>query len=372
MSNRMAVAGRGHAVMSRYSALFLAVLCATAAPGVVSTAAAQARASDAEKWEVPRTPDGYPDLQGNWTNVTLTPFEREEGRGPVFTSEEVDAIERPPGQTDGCPPNPGTIACGRVFAQSADAGSNEVRLRGQEYPEVYWDRGSRVAIVDGEPRTSLITNPANGRRPPLTPEAERRVQESRDFRGQFGLYDHPELRPLTERCLMFGSNVGPPMIPNGAYNNNYTIVQTADYVMIHAEVVHDTRIIRLGEPDLLPDHVRPWMGDSWGRWEGDALVVETTNIYPLHTFLGIPPSENLKVIERFTRVDEETILYEFTIDDPTTYTQAWGGEISIKKLNALLYEYACHEGNYGMTGVLSGARYQERMEAQGSSDSRRD
>ena len=171
---------------------------------------------------------------------------------------------------------------------------------------------------------------------------------------------------------MFGSNVGPPMVPNGAYNNNYTIVQTADYVVIHAEVVHDTRIIRLGEPDPVPDHVRPWMGNSWGRWEGDALVVETTNIYPLHTFRGITPTESLKVIERFTRVDEETILYEFTIDDPTTYTQPWGGEIPIRKVDHLLYEYACHEGNYALSNILSGARYQERMEAQGSSDSRRD
>ena len=366
MSSRVAVVGRSHEVMSRYSALLLAVLCATAAPGGVSTTAAQARASDAGKWEVPRTPDGHPDLQGNWTNVTLTPFEREEGRGPVFTWEEVEEIERP---GDGCPPNPGTIACGRP---SRAGSSNEARLSGQEYPEVYWDRGSWVAIVDGEPRTSLVTNPANGRRPPLTPEGERRVQESRDFRGQFGLYDHPELRPLTERCIMFGSNVGPPMVPNGAYNNNYTIVQTADYVMIHAEVVHDTRIIRIGDGPRLPDHVRPWMGDSWGRWEGDALVVETTNIYPLHTFRGIRPTKNLKVIERFTRVDEETILYEFTIDDPTTYTEPWGGEIPFRKFDDLLYEYACHEGNYGMTGVLSGARYQERMEAQGSSDSRRD
>ena len=169
---------------------------------------------------------------------------------------------------------------------------------------------------------------------------------------------------------MFASNVGPPMIPNSAYNNNYTIVQTADYVMIHAEVVHDTRIIRLGAPRPLPDHVRPWMGDSWGRWEGDVLVVETTNIYPLHTFRGIPPSENLKVIERFTRVDDETLLYEFTIDDPTTYTQPWGGEIPWKKLDDLLYEYACHEGNYALANILSGARYEERQAARNQPEQR--
>ena len=352
--------------------VLLAVLCATSAPGVVSTAAAQAPASDAGKWEVPRTPDGHPDLQGNWTNATLTPFEREEDKGPVFTLEEVDALERPAGQTDGCPPNPGTVACGRVDNQGDGSLSNERRLSGAEYSEVYWDRGSRVAIVDGEPRSSLLTHPANGRRPPLTPEGERQVQEYEDFRSQFGLYDHPELRPLGERCIILGSPSGPPMIPNTAYNANYIIVQTADHVMIMSEMVHDARIIRFGEPSPIPEDVRPWFGDSWGRWEGDALVVETTNINPQQSLRGVPPSKHMRVTERFTRVDEETILYEFTVEDPTMYTEAWGGEIPVKKFDAMLYEYACHEGNYSLAGVLSGARYQERMEAQGSSDSRRD
>ena len=209
--------------------------------------------------------------------------------------------------------------------------------------------------------------------PALTPEGERRVRESQDFRGQFDQYDHPELRPLAERCLTsFGSPAGPPMLPNRGYNSNYIIVQTPDHVMIMTEMVHDARIIRIGSGPRLPTHVRPWFGDSWARWEGDALVVETTNIHPQQSLGGVPPSEHMKVTERFTRVDEETILYEFTVEDPTMYTQAWGGEIPIKKLHALLYEYACHEGNYGMTGVLSGARYQERMEAQGSSDSTRE
>ena len=375
MSDRMAVVGRGHAVMSRYSALLLVVLCATAASGVVSTTAAQARASDAEKWEVPRTPDGHPDLQGNWTNITLTPFEREEGRGPVFTWAEVDALERPAGQTDGCPANPGTVACGRVDNRSDESLSDERRLSGAEYSEVYWDRGLRVAIVDGEPRTSLITHPANGRRPALTPEAERQIQESRDFRSQFGLYDHPELRSLSERCILNSSNsnpAGPPMVPRTTYNANLTIVQTADHVMIMVENIHDARIIRIGDGPRLLTHVRPWFGDSWARWEGDALVVETTNINPQQSLRGVPPSEHMRVTERFTRVDEETILYEFTVEDPTMYTQAWGGEIPLMKFDEMLYEFACHEGNYSMSGILSGARYQERMEAQGSSDSRRD
>ena len=357
-------------------AVFLVVFCATAALGVVSTAAAQNRASDTGKWEIPRTPDGHPDLQGNWTNMTLTPFEREEGKGPVFTSEEVDALEQPAGQTEGCPPRPGTVACGRVDNQGDESLSNERRLSGAEYNEVYWDRGSRVAIVDGEPRSSLVTHPVDGHLPALTPEGERRVQESEDFGSRFGLYDHPELRPLGERCIILGSPSGPPMIPNTAYNGNYTIVQTADHVMIMTEMVHDVRIIRIGDGPRLPPHIRPWFGDSWGRWEGDVLVVETTNIDLRQEFsanVGATlagaedprPSEQMQVTERFSRVDEETILYEFTVDDPTMYTEVWGGQIPMTVLHDKLYEYACHEGNYGLENVLRGARYQERMEAQG-------
>jgi hypothetical protein len=152
------------------------------------------------------------------------------------------------------------------------------------------------------------------------------------------------------------------MTPTRGYNNNFTIVQNADHVLIMSEMIHDVRIIRLGEPNRLPAHVRPWFGDSWGRWVGNALVVETTNIHPEQTLLGVPPSEHMRVTERFTRVDEETILYEFTVEDPTIYTQTWGGQIPIKKFDDMLYEYACHEANYGMIGILSGARYEERME----------
>jgi hypothetical protein len=150
------------------------------------------------------------------------------------------------------------------------------------------------------------------------------------------------------------------MIPNNFYNNNYTIVQTADYVMIQTEMVHDTRIIRLGEPGRLPEHMRPWMGDSWGHWEGDVLVVETTNINPMQTFSRFPPSKDRKVTERFSRVDEETILYEFTIEDPA-YSELWGGQIPFKAFDDLLYEYSCHEGNYALDNILRGARYQERQ-----------
>ncbi len=330
-----------------HSVLLAALLAASASLGLVSTLSAQT-------WVVPRTADGHPDLQGNWTNVTLTPFERREGTAPVFTSQQVADIEQVEGD---CPANPGTVACGRTASQGQ---SNEARLSGQEYNEIYWDRGTRVAIVNGEHRSSLLTRPSNGRRPPLTPEAQERLREAREFRSQFGQYDHPELRPLAERCVVsFGSSAGPPMMPNSAYNNNYTIVQNADHVMILAEMVHDVRIIRLGEPDPLDEELLPWFGDSWGHWDGNALVVETTNFNPRHPFRGIPPTDELKVTERFTRVSAGTILYEFTVDDPTTYTEPWGGEIPFNRFNDLVYEYSCHEGNYALGSVLSGARYEE-------------
>ena len=344
---------------TRYTTLLLVALCAIVLQGLTSTAAAQSPTTDAAGWEVPRTSDGHPDLQGNWTNGTLTPFEREEGRGPVFTSEEVEVLER---GIEGCPANPGTVECGREDNQADGSLSNERRLSGAEYNEVYWDRGSTIAIVNGEPRTSLLTHPADGRRPPLTPEGERRVAEYGALRDQFGAYDHPELRPLAERCISPRA-AGPPMLPGG-YNNNYTIVQNADHVMIVTEMVHDLRIIRLGEPEASPKDLRPWHGDSWGRWEGNTLVIETTNIHPDQMFRGILPTESLKVIERLTRADQETILYEFTLEDPTTYTESWGGQIPLKRFEDRLYEYACHEGNYSFSGVLSGARYQERLEAE--------
>ena len=344
--------GRGH------SLLLTTLIAVTATLGVVSTATAQAAGSDGRAWEVPRTPDGHPDLQGNWSNSTLTPFERRAGRGPVFTWEEVADLER---GIEGCPANPGTVECGRQDNRADASLSSERRLSGAEYNEVYWERGTKIAIVNGEPRASLVTHPANGRVPALTPEAQRLIQERRDFRSQFGQYDHPELRPLAERCILFGSPQGPPMIPVGAYNANYVIVQTADHVMIQSEMVHDVRIIRLGEPKSMPKSVRPYFGYSWGRWEGDILVVETTNISPQQTIRGVRPSEDARVIERFTRVDEETILYEFTVDDPKMFTEPWGGEIPINRFHAELYEYACHEGNYSLSAVLSGARYQERQ-----------
>ena len=312
---------------------------ATALAGPVSSVASQT------PWVVPRTPDGRPDLQGNWTNETLTPLQRPREQGRVLTPEEVTTIEQGGGADDAvCFYGAGTCNDRITLIEAVDF---------------------RVATVNGEPRSSLVTNPPDGRVPSLTPEARRRSEDPQALRNRFGQYDHPELAPLSERCLMsFGSSAGPPMLPNRRlYNNNYTIVQTADHVMILAEMVHDARIIRIGDGPRLPAHLRPWMGDSWGHWEGDVLVVETTNFHPSQRFRG-NASDHLRVTERFSRVDEETILYEFTVDDPTTYAEPWGGEVPMRAFHDQLYEYACHEGNHNLVGILRGARYQERLEAQ--------
>jgi len=304
----------------------------------------------------PMTEFGYPDLQGNWTNVTITPFEREEGREPVYSWDEVDRLE---GRAE-------AVIVSRAQPSEPDRDAPAAGANVGGYNNVYIDRGTNVAIVNGEPRTSLVTNPPDGRIPSLTPVGQRRRAARARARAVFGEYDHPELRPLGERCIVsFGTSMGPPMIPNTFYNNNYSIVQTADAVLILAEMVHDYRVIRLGESShRLPVDVTPWFGDSWGHWEGNTLVVETTNLNPEHPFRGMPPSPETKVHERFTRVDDDTVLYEFTVEDPA-YTQPWGGEVPFERFDDLVYEYACHEGNYALMNILSGARYQESRQLSG-------
>lgn len=347
--------------------------------GVVSVAAlsldvAQARDSDAgaSGWTVPRTADDQPDLQGNWTNGTMTPIQRPEGQAAVLTAEQVAAIEGGLQQfidssaarsdPDREAPPEGGVFTGNASFDAASGGTG-----GYNY---FWiDPGEKVAVYDGEPRSSLITRPADGRIPGFTPAGEKRRAALFAASQRFGEYDNPENRPLAERCILsFGSNAGPPMLPNYFYNNNYTIVQTPDHIMIMTEMVHDVRIIPLGEPNPRPENVRLWMGDSRGWWEGDALVIETTNLNPeqlngYRQFYGA--SENVKMTERITRSGENTLNYEFTVEDPDTYTSAWGGEVPFNKMadDQLLYEYACHEGNYALSNVLSGARAQEREAA---------
>ena len=328
-----------------------------------------AQAESREQWVLPRTPEGLPDIQGNWTNATITPVQRSSGVGPVLTPEQVAAIEGgrqeflEEGYADSDPdreaPPAGGVFSGNLLFDAASGGTGG-------YNQFWVDAGDRVAIFNGEHRSSLVTSPEDGRIPALTPAAQRRIGDTFVRNRQFGEFDNPENRPLPERCLMsFGSNGGPPMLPNYFYNNNYTIVQTPSHIMIMTEMVHDVRIIPLSQTrQVLPGHIRPWMGDSWGRWEGDTLVVETTNLpieqVTAYSWLVPTGSENFKVIERFTRAGEFTLNYEFTVIDPDSYESEWGGEVPFRRLDGLVYEYACHEGNYSLENVLRGARAEER------------
>ena len=325
-----------------------------------------AQDTDGQGWTAPRTEYGHPDIQGRWSNSFLTPLVRPEGQGPTLTREEAAAQEQG--------------ALGRLAASfeplDPDRPAPEATTNPGGYDRFYVDSGDRIVIVNGEPRTSFITRPANGRLPELTEEGKRRRAEQAAFGNSFGEYDHPELLPLPERCLVpLGPRTGPPMFDAG-YNNNYYIVQNADYIAIMVEQFRSARIIRLGDGPRLASHIRPWHGDSWGYWDGDTLVVETTNLHPLQHDVqqsvfanemdrrtGNRVSEQAKVIERFTRVDEHTLLYDFTVDDPVIYTEPWGGEIPMWSLTEQMYEYACHEANYGMFNILRGARYQEREAA---------
>ncbi len=347
------------------------VMRTASATALVATMAALSpswSAGQASDWVVPRTEHGHPDLQGNWSNATITPLQRPPGQGPTLTRDQVvaiegerqDLIDRAAQPSD---PDRGAPEAGGVSIGGGHAGFDAAAGATGGYNYFYIDGGDRVAIYDGEPRSSLITRPADGRRPALTAAARERIAADRARFAGMDQYDNPENRPMAERCIVsFGSNAGPPMLPNYFYNNNYTIVQTAEHVMIHTEMVHDTRIIRIAQGEPLPDALRPYFGDSWGRYEGETLVIETTNIHPSQSLSGVAATPGLRVVERLTRVDEYTINYEFMIHDPSTYEEPWGGEVPFKRLPGLLYEYACHEGNYALENVLRGARALEREE----------
>ncbi|HXA66027.1 MAG TPA: hypothetical protein VNV82_12790 [Bryobacteraceae bacterium] len=289
------------------------------------------------KKAIPHTADGHTDLQGTWTNATLTPMERPaefSGKATV-TDQEARAYEKKDLDTNDID-KPDAPLLAR--AGSAETGG---------YNNLFIDRGSELARVDGVKRTSLIIAPPDGKVPPLT-------EQARQPRGRgFDRYDSVADRPLAERCLLgFGSTSGPPMLPV-LYNNNYQIVQTPDTLMILIEMVHDVRIIRMNGTHA-PASIRQWLGDSIGHWEGDTLVVDTTNFTDKTKFRGA--SENLHVIERFKRVDAETILYRATIDDPSTFTKQWTMEYPFRAAAGPVFEYACHEGNYAMPDILGGAR----------------
>ena len=319
-------------------AVLIATPVAAQGPGTAAKSPAKSKA-----WTMPRTRDGHPDLQGNWTNATLTPMERPAVFAGKATVTDAEAIAYEKKDLDDS----------NIDKRQ---GSTLLRLTGDTetggYNNLFIDRGSELARVDGVKRTSLIVDPPDGHAPPVTEQ----VRQARGRGGFRNRYDSVQDRPLAERCIIgFGSVAGPPMIP-ALYNSNYQIVQTPDTVMIMVEMVHDVRVIRMNGAHK-PSSVRQLLGDSIGRWEGDTLVVYTTNFTDQTRFRGT--TENLHVIERFQRADANTILYRVTIDDPATYTRPWTMEYPFVASPDRIFEYACHEGNYAMPDILGGARKQE-------------
>jgi len=345
-----------------------AVVAAVALAGTV-TAFGQAARKPATA-SMPRTADGHPDLQGTYDVGTLTPLERAAGSPLVLTEEQARRLEAqvakqkdqlaapiagdrsaPPAGGDGSPGPYGNVCC---------------------YNNFWLDPGSHYTSIDGQRRASLLVDPPDGRVPALTPEAQKRRatdaysrrptsdeaarEDDPGFEGPEA-YNDPEIRPLAERCLVgFSSTSGPPILPTYFYNNLHQIVQTPDYVLILTEMVHDARIVRMNAQHA-PASVRKWLGDSIGRWDGDTLVVETTNFTDKTRFRG--SSENLHVVERFSRIDAKTLRYRFTIEDPQTWTRSWTGEEAWPVTGERLFEYACHEGNYALGDILRGARQRE-------------
>ncbi len=296
-------------------------------------------------WTPPRTSDGQPDLQGYWTNDAYTPVERplELGEKEFFTEAEAAAY----------------------FKKRQD------QLLGQAKDNIHYDDAIWQAenyLKQANLRTSLINDPPDGRIPPLTPAAEKRAAARAEARVA-GPSDSAQNRSLAERCISWG-NVGPPMVPP-TYNANLQILQTRDYVVIRHEMMHDVRIVPLDGRPHLGRNVQQLAGDSRGRWEGHTLVVDTTNFTDDTNFRGAPQttrqdifaSRTLHVVERLTRVDEDTIRYQFTVEDPATWTKPWSGEATIRQVEGPIFEYACHEGNYGLANILNAARVQEGQES---------
>ena len=327
--------------------------------------------------DIPRTQSGRPDLSGTYDPATLTPLERPERFGDtlVLTEEEAAAIsgeERALVDARNAVSNPDREAPPVGGDGSPRAAGN---VGGYNF---FWiDRGTQGFKIDGQWRTSIITNPRNGRRPARTELGDDKQADRVRFRRENsgtawwlesdldapGPYDNPEQRPLAERCLLgFGTVSGPPMLPV-LYNNLKRIVQTDDHVLIFVEMVHDARIVRMNQ-EHAPPEIRQWMGDSVGRWEGDTLVVDTTNF---NDTPALPlASRNLHVVERISRIDADTLLYQFTVDDPTIWTEPWSGEYVWPATASRVYEYACHEANYALGGILRGARLLE-ADARGES-----
>ncbi|MBZ5557200.1 MAG: hypothetical protein LAO77_08010 [Acidobacteriia bacterium] len=327
----------------------------------------------------PRAADGHPDFTGFYDVATMTPVERPNGAPLVLSDKEAAAMEAyeyarqvkndaPIAGDRSAPPVGGEQTQPKSYLEFLERAGGGV-VGG--YNNFWLAGGMKMITVDGQKRSSLVIDPPDGKVPPMKQEARDRnarflagavspdASESASA-GPPGAFDGPELRPLAERCLLgFGNTSGPPTLPNYFYNNMKQIVQTKDTIMILNEMVHDARIIRMNA-EHLPQNIRRWMGDSVGRWEGDTLVVDTTNFTSKTQFRG--SSENLHVVERFSWMDGN-LRYRFTVDDPSTWDRAWTGEYPWVASTEGLYEYACHEGNYALGDMLRGARAKEAEDA---------
>jgi len=320
-------------------AIVIAALLLTANP----IAAQAPDPNPADGYTPPRTKDGQPDFEGFWTNATYTPLQRRDGvAGEFYTPEEVAEIEARAAERESAQTVPGTTA--------------DVHY---DFTQFGLDRSQ--SIHASSLRTSLIFDPSDGRIPPLTVEGQRITAEREEAaRLRGGRFDSAENNQLDDRCIIMGGS-GPPMM-NTAYNSNYQIVQSRDYIMFLVEMIHDARIIPLDSREQTDPNVRQWMGSSRGHWEGDTLVVETANFNGKNPFNG--STEDMRVTERFTRVDDETIVYRFRIDDETMWTRPWSAELPMKKTIGPMFEHACHEGNYGLYNTLAGARREDELAAE--------
>ena len=312
-------------------------------------------------WTAPRTPDGQPDLQGYWTNATYTPMERPRDITKEFYTEEEYVNLRTYGSPSGRASANPNASLGRWLATGDAASAPEPgSVADVHYDFSQFGLARNQSTVVETLRTSLVVDPPDGRIPPLTEVGERRAAERADaHRRMGGRWDAAQNNELDDRCIMM--NAGPPVLPGG-YNNTYQIVQGPGYVAILVEMIHDVRLIPLDGRPHPSGGVRQWMGDSSGRWEGDTLVVETTNFTGKTAFRG--SGRNLRVVERFTRVAEDTLLYGFTAEDPETWARPWTAEVPMKTTLGPVVEFACHEGNYSMYNALNGARADEQQAAE--------
>lgn len=353
----------------------VAVMIAATTIGVAGQARPAAKPADGVAAQAPsRTADGHPDLTGVYDLATLTPVERPNGLPATLTDEEAAKFEKQAAQRReiGALPSKADRDAPPVGGDGSVGAAGNVG----GYNSFWIDAGSAYVQIDGQKRTSLVIDPADGRVPAMTQAARDRLLANRNARptsdaGESGrdpgfegptAYDDPERRPLGERCLLgFGSTSGPPVLPNYFYNNLHQIVQTPDTVMILTEMVHDARIVRMNAQHL-PSAIRKWLGDSIGRWEGDTLVVDTTNFTDKTRFRGA--TADLHIVERFSRIDAKTLRYRFTVEDGNTWSQPWTGEYTWPATEDRLYEYACHEANYALENILRGARLKEAEDTQ--------